>query len=517
MKKKSLLLSLFLAVFLIGVSNYSRATISGTNHVCQGSTVTLVDSGAGGTSYWLSGDTSVASIGITSGVVTGLRPGSSLISHRSSSGTDTFRIFVYSLPRPITGTFSVCTGATTALRDSSGLGTWTSSSTTIATVTADGTVHGVNTGTVTITYTDSAVRGGCSVTASVAVSAAPSTAGAITGSTTVCTGSSVTFADSISGGVWSVSRTSLATITTGGVATGLAAGVDTVKYTVSNSCGSVVARKVLTVSATPTVASISGSSTVCVGSSITLTDSTSGGTWSSSSTTIATVRSGSSGATVYGASTGYTTISYTVTSGSCSAVATHTVTVGTGSSSAGTISGPSSVCRGTTITLVDSTVSGGAWSSSATGVASVNSYGVVTGVSAGSATITYTVTSSCGTYYATHTVAVTTGSTSAGSISGATSVCTGSTITLVDTTVTGGTWSSSATGVASVNPGGVVTGVSTGTATISYSVTSTCGTFVATHAVSVIATPTTSISGPSTVCVGSIITLVDSTASGGVS
>jgi hypothetical protein len=75
---------------------------------------------------------------------------------------------------------------------------------------------------------------------------------------------------------------------------------------------------------------------------------------------------------------------------------------------AGTLSGTQAICAGSTATF-SSTVSGGSWSSSAAGVATVNaSTGVVTGVAAGTATITYTVagTGGCANAIATRAINV---------------------------------------------------------------------------------------------------------------
>ena len=64
---------------------------------------------------------------------------------------------------------------------------------------------------------------------------------------------------------------------------------------------------------------------------------------------------------------------------------------------AGVITGPSTVNTGSTITL-STAVSGGTWSSSYTGAATVgSSSGIVTGVAVGSSYITYTVSNICGT------------------------------------------------------------------------------------------------------------------------
>jgi hypothetical protein len=82
--------------------------------------------------------------------------------------------------------------------------------------------------------------------------------------------------------------------------------------------------KIITVYNTLTVADITGDeSTVCIGSSITLYNATTGGTWSSSDDTKATV----DGGVVSGVSAGSVKISYSKTSGSCTTTKTKTITV----------------------------------------------------------------------------------------------------------------------------------------------------------------------------------------------
>jgi len=69
---------------------------------------------------------------------------------------------------------------------------------------------------------------------------------------------------------------------------------------------------------------ITGDSKVCLGNSTELTPSVSGGTWASSSTSIATINDG----TINGNSVGTTTITYTIiASNGCLAIATHTIEV----------------------------------------------------------------------------------------------------------------------------------------------------------------------------------------------
>jgi hypothetical protein len=72
--------------------------------------------------------------------------------------------------------------------------------------------------------------------------------------------------------------------------------------------------------------------------------------------------------------------------------------------SAGTITGGTSVCETHTLALSNS-VTGGAWTSSS-GNATVSGTGVVTGVTAGTATISYTVTNSCGSASATSIITI---------------------------------------------------------------------------------------------------------------
>jgi hypothetical protein len=91
---------------------------------------------------------------------------------------------------------------------------------------------------------------------------------------------------------------------------------------------------------------------------------------------------------------GTSVITYAVTNSCGTGTTTATVTV-IAAPVAGTISGPTRVCRGDTITLA-STVTGGTWTSSNTALATVNATGNVFGVAVGSLVISYTVTNSCG-------------------------------------------------------------------------------------------------------------------------
>lgn len=155
------------------------------------------------------------------------------------------------------------------------------------------------------------------------------------------------------------------------------------------------------------------------------------------------------------------------------------------------ITGSGLVCIGTPTTLNDVTT-GGAWTSSATGVATVSSSGVVDGVSSGTATITYTA----GTCVMTQIVSVNAQPTA---ITGTTPICTNNSATYTDA-VAGGTWASSNTTVASVVSGtGVVSALSAGTTNITYSI----GGCIATKVLTVNTSPTAfTVTGGGGVCAG---------------
>jgi len=205
----------------------------------------------------------------------------------------------------------------------------------------------------------------------------------ISGPSRVCVGSSILLTDTTSGGVWSSSNGHATVLA--GVVTGITPGVDTISYTVLSDTS--VATKIITIGLPPYAGIITGASSVCVGSSILLTDTTTGGVWSSSNAN-ATVVAG----LVTGITSGVDSIWYIfyATCGTDTAQKIITVNI----PDAGTIYTDSSICVGSSVSLMDS-VSGGIWSVS-NGNATISG-GVITGVSAGIDTISYVVSGPCGT------------------------------------------------------------------------------------------------------------------------
>jgi uncharacterized protein YjdB len=301
--------------------------------------------------------------------------------------------------------------------------------------------------------------------------------GPISGSTGSCIGQVGYLTDSLSpGGTWSSSNTAIATVgLTSGDVHGVTAGTVTITYTLG---ASFVTTNYTVYPAAP--APITGASSFCVGISSQLSDATPGGTWSSGAPYIATV---SATGLVTGVSGGYADIYYTL-GGTCDVYTIDTINA----TATGSISGPNTVCSGSTITLMDSLhVTGGTWSSANTAIATIDpSTGVLTGVSAGGVMISYALNGICGVAYETYYVTVTS-TTSPGTISGATTVYAGATTPLYET-VTGYMWSSANTSIATIDSiTGVVTGVAVGTTVISYTVYGCSGPAVATYTITVTA------------------------------
>ena len=216
------------------------------------------------------------------------------------------------------------------------------------------------------------------------------------GAASVCVNSTTPeFTNVTLGGVWSItSVTGTASITSGGVVTGLTEGTVMVTYTVTSGTCTLSATRQLTINPLPTVAAIvGGAKVVCVNSATTaFTDATAGGTWSVvSGTGTASI---TSGGVVTGLTAGTVTVKYTITTG-CGNSATQVITVSALPGIPVAISGTKSICVGSTTALSDATPSG-VWSTSAPAIASISNKGIVTGISAGTTTIYYMVSNESG-------------------------------------------------------------------------------------------------------------------------
>jgi len=247
----------------LGVTLNATPTISGTNNLCSGTTITLTGSPTGGA--WNS-SAAAATVGSASGVVTGVTGGTTpTISYTvlATGCVATQPITVNVNPSAITGTTTVCGSENTTLSDAATGGVWTSSNAAIATVGGTtGVVTGASgvSGTANITYT---AFGGCIATTPVTV--LPFSP--ITGVPSVCIGYSTTLADATTGGTWSSSTPAAATVTSSGIVAAVAVGSTNITYAVSSTgCSATIA---VAVTNPPTIYSVvfPGSGSYCSGGS----------------------------------------------------------------------------------------------------------------------------------------------------------------------------------------------------------------------------------------------------------
>ncbi|AEA44706.1 PKD domain-containing protein [Fluviicola taffensis] len=451
-------------------------TAGGPTTFCAGGSVTLTSSSATGNT-WSTAETTQAITVTTSGTYT------VTVSNGSCSATSTaITVTVNPLPATPTitasGPFAFCTGGAVTLTSSATTGnTWSTGATTQSiTVTTSGT------------YTVTVSASGCSsATASTTVTVNPLPATptiTASGPTTFCAGGSVTLtSSSATGNTWSTGATTQSiTVATSGSYT----------VTVSNGlCSATSTATTVTVNPLPAVPTIGagGPTIFCAGGSVTLTSSSpTGNTWSTGATTPSiTVTTGGS---------------YTVTSsnGSCTSISSAVVITVNPLPATPTItaSGPITFCTGGSVTLTSSSATGNTWSTGAT-TQSI----IVT------ASGSYTVTVANGPCSATSTATTVTvnplppvPTIGAG---GATTFCTGSSVTLTSSSVTGNTWS---TGVTTQS----ITATTAGSYTVTVSVNG-CSSTSAPLTVTVNPLPTVTAANNGPLCVNQLLNL---TASGTV-
>lgn len=449
------------------IATPSVPAITGTTSFCANATSLLANATAGGT--WISGTPATATIDATSGLVTAVASGTTLITYSvsasgcSASSTTTVTINPIPTVAAITGSTNVCVGSSITLANITPGGTWSSSDISVATVNASGLVTGVTAGAATISY--SVTASGCSNSSTevVAVNAMPVVA-AITGNTTFCSGLTSQLSSATNGGTWSSASPAFATVDAAGVVTGVSAGSSLISYSVTSSGCTTTNTTTVSINTSPSVADITGGSSICMGSTLQLASASAGGTWASQTIGVATVNGSGLVSTI---SPGTSVITYSKTSGTCTTTKTDTLTVFPMPVVAA-ITGNTNICAGSSSQLSNASISG-VWSSAAPGIASIDGFGMVTGVGAGSSLISYSVTTNGCTSAATITVNVT-GALVVSPISGTNTVCEGATTQLADATPAG-TWTSATTSVATINAStGLVTGVQAGTSIITYSV-----------------------------------------------
>ena len=400
--------------------------------ICAGQSVTLTatPSTAGGTYLWSNGATT-PTITVTPNATTNYSVTYSNNGTASGSGTVTVN------PAPtINGgqDQTVCAGASVTLNGTGGASyTWDNGISNGVAFVANATT------TYTVTGTDA---NGCTNTdqVTVTVNAAP-TLNALNNQT-LCAGASasaVTFSGTAGATyAWVNSNPSIGLAASGSgnitafTASNATANPITGTITVTPSqagCTGTPQTYAYTVNPNPT---ITGNNPLCVGATLQLTGSgtaAANNAWVSGTPANGTV---SNIGLITGVNAGNTTITYTNANG---CTATQIVTV----NASPTISGNTVICPNTTSQLTGSGAPAGnnAWSSSNTGIATVSNTGLVSAVSFGTTTITYTASTGC---LATATVNVT--NPTAPIFNPIAAVCSGGVISLPGTSTNNiqGTW-----------------------------------------------------------------------------
>lgn len=451
--------------------------ISGNTTVCQGSSQTYsVGAVAGATSYtWtLPGGWTGSSATNSMTATVGASSGTISVTANNACGSGPAQILSVTVtntpaqPGTISGNSTVCQGSSQTYSIGAVAGatsyTWTLPSgwTGSSTTTSITTTVGSTSGNVSVTA-NNACGSGTARTLSVTVNTVPAQPGTISGNTTVCSGTPQTYSIGAVAGAtsytWTLPAGWTGTSTTTSINTTAGSTGGDVTVAANNACGSSPVRSLgVTVNIIPAQpGTITGNATVCSGTSQTYSvGAVTGATsytwtlppgWTGTSTT-------NSITTTAGTNSGNVSVTANNVCGS-SPVRSLAVTVNSTPVQPGTISGNTSVCQGTAQTYSITAVPGATfytWSlpSGWTGSSTTNS--ITTTVGSGSGDISVTASNTCGTS-SPRTLAVTSSTVPAqpSTITGSTTVCSGTAQSYSVTNVTGVTYTWDA-------PNGTITG-----------------------------------------------------------
>ena len=299
--------------------NPGPAPITGNPAICVGLTSALADTTTGGA--WSSSASGIASVD-ASGVVTGVAAGTAIISYLvpGTSCPAIKHVIVNPLPVGITGGMNVCAGSSTTLTDGVPGGTWSSLDPATATIDpVTGHVVALITGSptpvsVTIVYT---LGAGCDTNTTIMVNPLPLP---ITGPHKMCEGDDITLNDATTGGYWMSSNPARTPVDSFGNVHGIARGVVTISYSYSYS-GAPACSATYPVTVNPQPGPIFGALNVCIGGSIALHDTSTGGNWVSLTPLNASITSTTG--IVTGHNVGTSTIIYSLPGGCFNTTVVH--------------------------------------------------------------------------------------------------------------------------------------------------------------------------------------------------
>jgi len=399
-----------------------------------------------------------------------------------------------SAPTAVTATpAAICAGQTSQLNATSAGNTinwWTAATGgSLLGNSASGVNYAVSPASTTTYYAEALTAAGCAsasrVSVTVTINPLP-TAVTVSGGGTFCGSATLTATGGTGGTIYWENTTSGGTSTATSSASQTVSASGTYYFRANNACGwGTQGSAAVTINALPSVNAITGPTSVCVGSTITLSDATALGTWSSSNSS-ATVLLG----VVTGVSAGTDTISYTVTNivTGCTNTAIAIITVNPLPTAVITPAGPSSFCVSGTLTASG----GGTYQWNATGGSATTA--AITASANGTYAVTVSSAAGC-TASASNTVTVHPLPAAAITPAGPSTFCGSGTLTASG----GGTYQWNATG------GSATIAAITASASGTYIVTVTSGfgcTASASNVVTVNPLPAAAITpaGPSTFC-----------------
>jgi gliding motility-associated-like protein len=455
----------------ITVDPLPNVTFTGTTPICVGANTTVT--ATGGTTYlWNTGATT-SSITVSPASTTTYTVA---VGNGTCTKDSSFTVTVVAVPVPtITGTNTICAGASTVLTAGGGTSYLWNTGATTSTITVSPLTN--------TSYTVTVGNGTCTKDTNITVTVNPTPTVTVNPpAPTICPGGNVPL---LASGATSYTWTPATNLTCTNCPNPTASPAATTTYTVvgANTFGCTDTTTVVVTVGGSLSATISGKDSICSGGNTTLTAS--GGTnytWNTGATTSAITVSPASN----------TTYSVLVTSGTCKDSATVTVTV-TAAPKPNITSPKTTLCAGDSTII---TASGGTtylWNTGAT-TSAVN-------VKPASTT-SYTVTVGNGACTHDTTITITVNPVPNPTISLPQTICAGGNTVL---TASGGTsylWSNGATTSSiTVSPA----------ASSSYTVTVSNGTCSkdTTTAVAVNPTPVISLSGLTSICVGNVTTIKD--------
>ncbi len=238
----------------------TAGTLNGLKEVCVGAKITLFPSIPNGV-WSVSNNHATDTDGVVLGKSAGIDTIIYTIINACGDTSTTFTVTIVLPPNAgtVTGPSSVCVGDSILVADTATNGTWVSSNG-HAIVRQTGYVKGESAGTCSITYSVGNACGFVNAGHPMVVNPQPNP-GAIIGPAGICIGDTIVLTNNINTGDWQFTNPniSLIPITNGCIIKGLTTGTNTVTYSATNVCGTLLALHPLHINPLPIQPSITKS------------------------------------------------------------------------------------------------------------------------------------------------------------------------------------------------------------------------------------------------------------------